>query len=696
MAKGFFFVITQAGSPVEIREHARQPRLRYLYIMQKVLRVFLPQIVLIVFALGQAGMSVAADSAIISSPGGNIRVVMSLDKKISYRVYYQGETLMRNSYIDMELMNGKKLNAGGKFGRISRRTMRSVIVSPVPEKRRLIPDIYNEADIDLRNGFSIGVRVYDDGFAYRISSRFKDSIVVRSETATFQFDRSHTVYCSESQGGRQDIFHTSFEEPYLARRLDSLGPENLLFNPLVVAPEQGPKIAIAESDVEDYPGMFLTGSHGNELAAKFAPYPAGERLEKGEYSQVVVDRREVFIARCAGVRNFPWRVIIIAAEDRELPENDLVYRLASPSRLKDHSWITPMQSTDEWIISSNLFNVGFKSGINTDTYKYYIDFAKRFGIESVMMDAGWSDNHDLFSISPGIDMEEILRYARSKGIRINMWTLAWTLERQLEPALARFNRWGVGFIMTDFFDRDDQVAVARIKKIAEACARHRIMIMFHGAPKPAGFNRTYPHAVTREGVLGSEFNIWSEKATPWHNVTIPFTRMLAGPMDYEPGLLRNATSQTFRPIPAEVMSFGTRTNQLAMYVVYDSPIQFFSGNPSQGMLEPGFMDLLGAIPTVWDTTIVLDARLANFIVTARKSGDDWFVGAMTDSVGRDLTIPLSFVGPGEFQATVCEDGLNADRHASDYHILEKRVVSTDHLEMRLQPGGGYFARLRKL
>jgi alpha-glucosidase len=274
-----------------------------------------------------------------------------------------------------------------------------------------------------------------------------------------------------------------------------------------------------------------------------------------------------------------------------------------------------------------------------------------------------------------------------------MWTLAMTLDKQLEPALERFNKWGVNFIMTDFFDRDDQITMNSIKRIAEACARHKIMIMFHGAPKPSGFSRTYPHAIGREGVLGSEFNMWSDRVTPEHNVTLPFTRMLSGPMDYEPGLLYNGTAKSFRAIPEFVMSQGTRTNQLAMYIVYDSPIQFFTGNPSQGMLEPEFMQLLGSLPTVWDTTIILDAKVSDYIITARRKDNNWYIGAMTDSSARKFTIPLSFLSGNEFTATICEDGINADRFAADYKLFTKTVTSKDSLTFSMQPGGGFVARI---
>jgi alpha-glucosidase len=639
-------------------------------------------------------ISAAVSAQTIYSPDKKIKVLVSVSDKISYQVTYEDKEIIAPSLIDMILGSGIQLSKSKGVRKVSTRSNSSVIVAPVAEKRKNIPDVYNELKFDFKSPFTITFRVYNDGVAYRISSRIKDSIVVKNEIAQFHFPPSLLLY-SEVQGGRTDRFHTSFEETYSTKAIDSLTERNLLFNPAVVIPAAGPKIAINESDVDDYPGMFLSGSSSNYLAAIFAPYPKTEKAAMAEYSQYVVTEREDYIAKTKGTRNFPWRILMIAAQDKDLPTNDLAYRLAAPSTLTDHSWIRPAQSTDEWIITENLFNVDFKTGINTATYKYYIDFAKKFGIESVMMDAGWSDNNDLFRINPNINMEEILSYAKSKGVRINMWTLAMTLNKQLEPALERFNKWGVNFIMTDFFDRDDQKTMNTIKRIAEACGRHKIMIMFHGAPKPSGFSRTYPQAITREAVLGSEYNMWSSKATPKHNVTLPFTRMLSGPMDYEPGFLNNATAKSFRPIDENVMSFGTRSNQLAMYVIYDSPIQFFSGNPSQGMREPEFMELLGSIPTVWDTTIVLDAKVAEYIITTRKKDGNWYIGAMTDSVSRKFSIRLNFLDGGEYTATVCEDGLNADRYAADYKLSTRVVTSKDNLSFTLQPGGGIVARLIK-
>lgn len=616
--------------------------------------------------------------------------------ELSYSIRHKDQTLVDWSTINLGLVNGKEISGKVSLGRSKTRSVNDVINSPVPEKRRRIPDIYNELQVELSRSFSLLFRVYDDGVAYRLVSNERDSIVVQEETAEFNLAGNPAVYYSQVVKREQaDIFHTSFEEPYHTCRIDSLDSEALIFSPLLAAWENGTKMVITESDLEDYPGMFLRRRKGTQkLTGVYAGYPLEERVAEGEFPQAIVTKRADYIARTSGRRSFPWRVMLIAGEDKELPANDLVYRLASPSRVQDPSWIRPGKGTDEWIIGINLFNIPFKSGVNTATYKYYIDFAKRFGFERIMMDAGWSDYTDLFRINPNINMEEIAAYAREKGIGLSMWTLAMTLERQLEPALEQFNKWGVDFIMTDFMDRDDQEMGRFYHRIAQACAKHRIMIMYHGAFKPAGFNRTYPHAVTREGVLGSEYNIWSDKATPEHNLLLPFIRMTSGPMDYEPGILDNATAKTFRPIGDKVMAMGTRMHQAAMFIVYESPIQLFSGNPSQGWLEPDFMELVGSIPTTWDTTIVIDGRLGDYIITARRKGRDWFIGGMTDWTQREITIPLPFLENGKYNTVICEDGINADRYPSDYLLRQGEISNSDSLRISMAPGGGFVMRLR--
>jgi alpha-glucosidase len=630
------------------------------------------------------------------SPDKTIRVDIQANKQLSYSVFVDDKKILNESAIDMRLLDGQRLPGDAKMIRKKERSVYETIVAQVPCSRKNIPDIYNELTLQFNNRFAVIFRAYDDGVAYRIATSFGDSIMVAQETAGFQFMKGGHAYAPVIQKREGlDVFHTSFEETYPYKNLDSLSEKDFMFSPVLVKTSDNIFVGLTESDLDDYPGMFLQGSGTNTLSGAFAAYPLEEKIADGDYPEIVVSKRANYLAKTKGTRSFPWRVMLIARKDKELPTNDLLYRLASPSTLKETDWIHPGKCTDEWIIDINLFNVPFKTGINTDSYKYYIDFAKRFGFNRIMMDAGWSDTKDLFKISPGINMDTLVAYAKLRGIGISLWTLSMTLDRQLDSALKQFQRWGIDFIMTDFIDRDDQKTVRFYKKIAEACAKAKIMILFHGAFPPKGFNRTYPNNITREGVLGSEYNAWSDKPTAAHNCTIPFTRMLAGPLDYEPGLLDNATPKMFRPIWGKVMSQTTRCQQLAMFLVYDNPMQIFSGNPSQGYLEPAFMELLGSFPTVWDTTLILQARVAEHIVTARRSGNNWYIGGMSGENAYDCTLDFSFLPTGRYRATVCRDGVNADRNAMDYMIEKINIEPGSKMPMHLAPGGGFAVRLIK-
>ncbi|MDO1446569.1 glycoside hydrolase family 97 protein [Rhodocytophaga aerolata] len=639
----------------------------------------------------------AAREIKLQSPDGKIEVRIQNEQNLTYSIYIQKTLLLDRSVIDLELDNGTRLSADLSIASVKRNQIRTTITSPVPEKRRIIPDHYTQVEIRFRQPYSLIFRVYDDGVAYRMVTHFPDSIVIKNELALFNFAKAGKAWCPLVKP-RQDAdqFHTAFEEDYTIKPLDSLATSHLMFTPVLIQAPPKINVLITEADLVDFPGMFLTGTSANSLRSSFAPYPLEEKMVGGEFPQKIVTKRAGYIARTIGTRSLPWRVIALSTDDKSLPSNDMVYRLASPSKVQDLSWIKPGKSTEEWIIGSNLYNVPFKAGINTATYKYYIDFAKRFGFERILLDAGWSDNTDLFQINPEINMEEIASYAKKNSIGLSLWTLASTLDRQLEPALEQFTKWGVDFIMTDFMDRDDQKTVNFHHRIAEACARHKIMLMFHGSFKPAGFNRTWPHALTREGVLGSEYNKWSRRATPTHNVTLPFIRMVSGPMDYEPGLLQNATEASFRPIDQYVMSLGTRCHQMAMFVVYDSPMQFFSGNPSTGMQEPELMELLGSIPTVWDETSILDGKVGEFIITNRKKDNTFYLGAMTNWETRTFSISLDFLGEGEYQLTAAEDGMNADRYAADYKLTTRTVRKGDTLEINLVPGGGFLGKFLKV
>jgi len=638
----------------------------------------------------------ASDTLSVCSPSGKICVKIWMSEHLKYCIYENKRLIVDTSSANLILQNQRSFSINNKILFSTTKSITNEIISPVPEKRKIIQDNYNLLSISFKQPYKIEFRVYEEGVAYRFLTQFKDSITIQNEVADFHFtERTAAYFPGINKRGDADIFHTSFEERYPLRELDSINKNEMGYSPILIRPLSNPKICITESDLEDYPGMFLSGTNANFLKATFAKYPLEEKMTNDKYAQSLVTKRADYIAKTIGTRSFPWRVLIIADEDKQLPSTDLVYKLASPSRVENTSWIHPGKATDEWTIDVNLFNVPFKSGINTASYKYYIDFAKRFGFERIMMDAGWSDNNDLFKINPEINMDTLIAYAKKNDIKISMWTLAHTLDKQLDSALDRFNKWGVDFIMTDFIDRDDQKTINFYYRIAKACAEHHIMIMYHGAYPQKGFNRTYPNNITREGVLGSENNIGGDRATPKHDVTLPFTRMIAGPFDYEPIVFNNATEKGFRAIEGMVMTQGTRCHQIAMFVVYDSPMQIFAGNPSQAMLEPTFMELIGNIPTTWDETKIIDGRVGEYIITSRKKGKNWFVAGMTDWTARDVDINLDFLEEGDYKITICKDGVNADRYAADYILSDSTVKKNDKINLHMAKGGGFLLRFIK-
>ena len=429
------------------------------------------------------------------------------------------------------------------------------------------------------------------------------------------------------------------------------------------------------------------------LAGDFARYPLEEQVFGGEFKQSLVTKRADFLARTSGARTFPWRVLMVSPDAAGLLGNDLVYRLASPLELQDVSWIRPGQSTEEWITSRLLHGVDFKSGLNTATYRYYIDFAAEYGVEYMMFDAGWSDPGDNTKMNPDIDVPGLIAYANSKGVSVLLWNEVHALSRNLEEALDRYAAWGARGIMADFMDRDDQPMLRFQERLAREAAKRRLVVNLHGVAKPTGLQRAYPNLLTREAVLGHEYNMWSERVTPDHALTVPFVRMLAGPMDWEGGAMLNGTQKTFRVVGDQPMSQGTRTQQLAQYVIYDSPLQYLAGTPSDYRAAPEFTRFLGGIPTTWDETRPLQGAIGDYVVVARRKGDTWYVAAMTDWTARKIEVPLSFLAPGEYSATVVADGMNADRYAADYKIESRTVGPRDSLVIELAPGGGYVARL---
>lgn len=652
------------------------------------------------FAVVALSPSANAASFRIAAPEAPLEAVVEAGAALSLEVRYRDRTLLRAAPIGLDIDGRTRAKALPPVSGERRRSVDEVIRPAVPEKRALIPDRYNELRLDFGESLSAVFRVYDDGVAYRFETRYDGEITVDSEHATLRFadgDKAWIALATCRKEPELDCFHTSFEENYTEIDVRDVPAERQAFLPLLVRTQAGAYVGVTESDLWDYPGLWLRGVRGSPaLRAEFARYPLQEQVFGGEFKQNMVTRRADYIARTAGERSFPWRVFMVAPDAAALVGNDLVYRLARPLALADPSWIRPGKSTEEWITSRVLHGVDFVSGLNTDTYRHYIDFAAEYGLEYMMFDAGWSDNDDNTKLNPAIDVPGLIAYAREKGVRVLLWNEANALERNLDEALDRYAAWGASGIMMDFMDRDDQTTVRLYERVARAAAQRRLVVNLHGAFKPTGMQRAYPNLLTREGVLGHEYNMWSDRVTPDHALTVPFVRMLAGPLDWEGGSMQNGTQKTFRAVGEQPMNQGTRTQQMAQYVIYESPLQYLAGTPSDYRTAPEFTRILAAIPTTWDETRPLEGAVGDYLVLARRSGDTWYLAAMTDWTPRSFEVPLSFLEQGSYEATIVADGLNADRYAADVGIRRHSVSPGDILALSLAPGGGYVARIERV
>jgi len=621
----------------------------------------------------------------LRSPDNRIQVRIRTAETIQYDVLLGGRTLLENSTFSLDLEH-KALGMQPRVIDAKERANDQIIKPAVRQKFAQIRETYKELRLSMEGGYAVVFRAYNEGVAYRLEASLgSQQVKVYAEKDNWNFPSNFVVYYPQ-----EDSFFSHNERKYLPQFLTGISAGSLATLPAVVD-AGGAKLAIAESDVEDYPGMWLRGMTGNGLAATFPPYPLKEKLE-GDRDFKVVESAD-YIAVTSGTRTFPWRVIGIAERDGDLLTNELVWLLEKPSQLQDTSWIKPGKVSWDWWNANNVSGVDFKSGINTQTYKYYIDFAARYGIPYVIFDEGWYKLGNVLDVVPEMNMEVLTAYAKQKNVGIILWVVWKTLDDQLIPALDQYQKWGVKGIKVDFMQRSDQLVMNFYPKVCVEAAKRKMLVDFHGDQKPASMTRTWPNLISAEGVRGLEWSKWSAETEPEHNVTLPFTRMFLGPMDYTPGAMRNASKASFAPIFAQPMSLGTRCHQLAMYVVYESPLQMLADTPSNYLHEPEAMEFLAAVPTEWDDTKVLAAKIADYVVVARRSGRDWYVGAMTDWTPRSLDVDLSFLSEGTFTMEAYQDGVNADKFASDYKKTTVGVNQTTKLTIKLAPGGGWAARI---
>ncbi|NDV64269.1 glycoside hydrolase family 97 protein [Bacteroides sp. 224] len=625
----------------------------------------------------------------VSSP--DKRLVMELDirDQISYRVTYKGTEIIAPSRIDIELSNGYL----GENAQIKNTRTNSVkqILEPPYGKFKQLTNHYKEVIIDFENNYSLIARAYNEGVAYRFVTKLPNEIVVNNEIVEVNLTGDPAAIFPETDN------YTAWELMYIDyASISAITEGKRTITPVLFSEENGTKVIVAESDVRDYPGMYLK-KNKNGFQADFASYPDSTAI--GGWGFVsVVQRTRNYIAKTSGTKEFPWRIIMATDDDRTLLTNELIYKLAKPSVLKDILWVKPGKAAWEWWHDAMLPGIDLPSGMdnrNTALYKYYVDFAAQNNLEYLMIDAGWSDLFDLSKVNPKVDINEIINYARSKNVGVFLWCTAISLTDRADEYLQMMNNWGVAGIKVDFFDRDDQQAMQWYETIAEKAAKYKLMVNFHGCSKPTGLQRTYPNILNFEAVRGEECSKWDLTANPQHHLTFPFIRMLGGPLDYTPGALRNRSFQMFKPVdPGLPMAQGTRCHHLALFVILDQYFAMLCDSPAEYIKYPDIMSFLSKVPVTFDDTKVLSAKVGEYALMAKQKGDEWFVGGMTNWTARNMTADFSFLPAGKkYKAEIFKDGDKSYLYADQYVFETAEVNADTKLTIPLSQGGGFVIHL---
>ena len=653
------------------------------------MKFIFPLLLLFVFGVSP---SIAQKVYNVRSPDGKIRIQVTAGKNIMWSVSQDSTGVISPSQIALLLANGEVLGNDAKVKSTNSIVINNIINTPIYKKDK-VTDNCNQLTITFKQGFGLIFRAYNDGAAYRFFTTRKEQLTITGEEANFNFSSDIKVTVPFVNDYRnKDKFNTSFEAYYDVQKISEIKKDTLAFLPVMADLGGSTKAVILEADLQDYPGMYLGPNTTGGLHGVFAGYPLEEFLSKINY---VVKSRADYIAKTEGTRSFPWRVVVISTDDRQLADNDMMQRLAEPSKISDISWIKPGKVAWDWWNDWNISHVDFKSGINVPTYKYYLDFASANNLPYIIIDEGWSDDQDLNQTK--LDVQQLVDYGRQKNVGILLWSTWYGITRNTDGLFSKFAAMGIKGFKIDFIDRDDQKMVSSLYEIAGKAAKYHLMVDYHGMYKPSGLLRTWPNVINCEGVKGLENMKWITVARqPDYDVTLPFIRMMAGPMDYTPGAMRNAPKNAFRPVNSNPMSQGTRCHQLAMYTVFEAPLQMLADNPSSYQKERESTGFIDAVPTTFDKTVALDGKVGEYVSIARKKGDTWYVGAMTGWTPRTLKIDLSFLGKGTYQAMIFEDGVNADKDGTDYIYKTVNVTAGDQLNAAMAPGGGWTARFVKL
>ena len=644
--------------------------------------------------IGNASLAAKEKKYVLSSPDGTLKVEISAGNELAYQVMHGNDTILSHSNIGLVLENGTIV---GKTPRITgerRRKIKDNMESPFYRFKEFVAT-GNELDLKLKGGFGIIFRAYNEGVAYRFYTTQSSDIIIKEEQAEFNFKEDYTAYLPYTTNDKKPMA-MAYQNVYDIIPLSKAQPK-LAFLPVTV--DCGSvKLTLLESDLEAYPGMFVQSQQGKYgLKGVFAPYPAKTDFYPWRKQEYVTETTD-FISRSRGSRSYPWRVLAITEKDTDMPVNNLVYALASPNRIGDTSWIKTGKVAWDWWNDWNLKGVPFKAGINMDTYKYYIDFASRNGLEFIVLDEGWYDpkSGDMLTVIPELDLPELIAYGKSKGVEIVLWTVFNVLDSQLEAACKKYADMGIKGFKVDFLDRDDQTAVEMVYRIAEMTARYKLTLDLHGIYKPTGINRIYPHIINFESVFGMEEVKWTDikNNMPLYDVTFPYIRMMAGPVDYTPGAMRNATKADWRAMYYTPASMGTRCHQLAAYIVHDSPFTMLCDAPTNYLNEQECVDFIASLPVEVDSTFIASGELGKYIVTVRKKDVNWYIGGMTNWDERDVQLDFSFLPEGvSYTAVLFKDGVNANKQAEDYRKETIRIDKDSRLTLHLASGGGFAMKL---
>lgn len=644
--------------------------------------------------IGNASFAAKEKKYVLSSPDGTLKVEISAGNELAYQVMHGNDTILSHSNIGLVLENGTIV---GKTPRITgerRRKIKDNIESPFYRFKEFVAT-GNELDLKLKGGFGIIFRAYNEGVAYRFYTTQSSDIIIKEEQAEFNFKEDYTAYLPYTTNDKKPMA-MAYQNVYDITPLSKAQPK-LAFLPVTV--DCGSvKLTLLESDLEAYPGVFVQSQQGKYgLKGVFAPYPAKTDFYPWRKQEYVTETTD-FISRSRGSRSYPWRVLAITEKDTDMPVNNLVYALASPNRIGDTSWIKTGKVAWDWWNDWNLKGVPFKAGINMDTYKYYIDFASRNGLEFIVLDEGWYDpkSGDMLTVIPELDLPELIAYGKSKGVEIVLWTVFNVLDSQLEAACKKYADMGIKGFKVDFLDRDDQTAVEMVYRIAEMTARYKLTLDLHGIYKPTGINRTYPHIINFESVFGMEEVKWTDikNNMPLYDVTFPYIRMMAGPVDYTPEAMRNATKADWRAMYYTPASMGTRCHQLAAYIVHDSPFTMLCDAPTNYLNEQECVDFIASLPVEVDSTFIASGELGKYIVTVRKKDVNWYIGGMTNWDERDVQLDFSFLPEGmSYTAVLFKDGVNANKQAEDYRKETIRIDKDSRLTLHLASGGGFAMKL---